>query len=228
VAGGTAADLRSGRVLSGHRSGGAVHGRAAVGMLAGTISQVAFELAYRWTARRGWAPAFLAGCAVFGTVTVALSLPRWAALATFALVVVALAASCGLTARRAHGPAAAPARPPRWDIPVRMLAATAVVMLITALTPVLGPHLAGCCPRPSRPSAPYSPASPSTPMVARAPSGSSTACCSACLPPLLFVVLALALPAVGLPYFAMATAGAAAAQAMSTLAIPRDQDPNMP
>jgi hypothetical protein len=31
----------------------------------------------------------------------------------------------------------------RWDIPVRMLLATAMVVLITELAPLLGPHLAG-------------------------------------------------------------------------------------
>jgi hypothetical protein len=42
-------------------------------MLAGTTSQVAFALLYRRAARRGTAPAALAGCAGFAAATVALA-----------------------------------------------------------------------------------------------------------------------------------------------------------
>ncbi len=32
---------------------------------------------------------------------------------------------------------------PRWDIPLRMTVATLVVLAITTLAPIIGPHLAG-------------------------------------------------------------------------------------
>jgi hypothetical protein len=63
--------------------------------------------------------------------------------ATFALVLATLIVGDAATARRAAGPLSEPTRPPRWDIPVRMLAATAIVVLITALARMPGSHLAG-------------------------------------------------------------------------------------
>jgi hypothetical protein len=116
---------------------------AAVGMLAGTSSQVAFALAYRSLAQRGPRRAWLAGCAAFAAATIALSFLHWPAPDTFALVLASLAVGFAVMTRRAPGPLSEPMRPPRWDIPVRMLAATAVVLLITSLAPIAGAHLAG-------------------------------------------------------------------------------------
>jgi hypothetical protein len=50
---------------------------AAVGMLAGAISQVAFALAYRSAARRGPTRASLAGCGAFTAATITLSFLHW-------------------------------------------------------------------------------------------------------------------------------------------------------
>ena len=67
-----------------------------------------------------------------------------AAVPTFGLVLLALGAGYVAVRRRAPAPPQAdPRRLPRWDIPVRMVAATAVVVLITTLAPFLGSHLAG-------------------------------------------------------------------------------------
>jgi hypothetical protein len=118
-------------------------GSAAVGMLAGTSSQVAFALAYRLLARRGARRAGIAGCAAFAAATIALSFLRRPAPETFALVLATLAFGYAVTARRAPGPLAESTQPPRWDIPVRMVTATAVVLLITTVAPILGSHLAG-------------------------------------------------------------------------------------
>jgi hypothetical protein len=46
---------------------------AAVGMLAATTSQVAFALAYRVVARRGWLAPCAAGCAAFAATTAGLA-----------------------------------------------------------------------------------------------------------------------------------------------------------
>jgi hypothetical protein len=118
-------------------------GEAAVGMLAGTSSQVIFALAYRAAARRGAPLAFLSGAATFAAATVGLSLLRWSALATFVLVLASLVLGIVVASRRQTEAQPEPTAPPRWDIPVRMLAATVVVVAITASAPVLGPHLAG-------------------------------------------------------------------------------------
>jgi hypothetical protein len=74
--------------------------KAVVGMLAGTISQVAFALAYRALARRGRIPAFLGGCLGFAVSTVALAHLHRPALPTFGIVLAVLS-------HHAHGPTAA-------------------------------------------------------------------------------------------------------------------------
>jgi hypothetical protein len=123
--------------------GASFAGGAAVGMLAATSSQVAFALAYRSLAGRGAGPAFAAGCAAFVAATVGLSVVHWPAAETFALVLATLLAGYAVTLRHGSVPPDARMHPPRWDIPVRMVAATGVVVLITASAPTLGPHLAG-------------------------------------------------------------------------------------
>lgn len=195
---------------------------AAVGMLAGTISQVAFAVSYRHTARRGWVPAFLAGCLGFAALTVALSYLHAPVWLTFGLVLVALAAGYGLTFKAAAGPPTAkPAAAPRWDIPVRMLVATAVVVAITGLAPVLGPHLAGLL-------SPFPVFGAVLAIFTQHTHGPGGACgvldgllLGLLAPAVFFLVLALTLPPLGLVAFAIAAVAALAAQAVTMLAIPR-------
>jgi hypothetical protein len=78
-------DLRS-RSHSSTDQGASFAASAAVGMLAATASQVAFELAYGWSSRRGAMSAFLCGFVAFAAATVALSFLHWPAIATFILV----------------------------------------------------------------------------------------------------------------------------------------------
>ncbi|HXF71684.1 MAG TPA: hypothetical protein VNO79_03625 [Actinomycetota bacterium] len=118
-------------------------GDAAVGMLAGTSSQAAFAVAYRAFVRRGWPPSFAAGCAAFTASTVGLARLPWSAWPTFALVVATLAAGYVATRPRDRSTEGVAADLPRWDIPVRMGLATAVVLTITGLAPIIGAHLAG-------------------------------------------------------------------------------------
>lgn len=201
---------------------------AAVGMLAGTISQVAFALAYGLVARRGAARAALLGCAAFTGATIVLSFLDSSAPATFALVLVVLAGAFVVTRRRSPEPLSEPTRLPRWDIPVRMLAATTVAVVITTLAPYLGSHLAGL----------LSPFPVFGAVVAifthrsYGPVGATQALDGLLFglvaPAVFFVILALMLPAVGLVAFAAATAAAFAAQGASMLAIPRDQQPRAP
>jgi hypothetical protein len=200
---------------------------AAVGMLAATSSQVAFALAYRSVALRGRARAWLAGCAAFAAATVTLSFLRWPALATFALVLATLLLAYAVTARYAPGPLSEPTHPPRWDIPVRMLAATAVVVLITTLAPVLGSHLAGLL-------SPFPVFGAVLAMFTHhthGPAGAMQVLDGLLLgllaPAVFFLVLALMLPTAGLLAFVGATAAALATQGVTMLAIPRDPQPTV-
>jgi hypothetical protein len=115
---------------------------AAWGIMAGTLSQAAFAVAYAWLARRTrWPLATLAGCAAFALATAAL-----ASATTPASVLGIVAAAALVTALWLMPPAreaqSAP-RSPRWDLPARMAVATAFVLVVTALAGVLGPRLAG-------------------------------------------------------------------------------------
>jgi hypothetical protein len=117
---------------------------AAAGTLAGGISQAAFSLAYTRVAfRADWPIALLAGCLGFAAATLALGylvLPLWIVFPSVlvalvvALVLVPGGVGFALIVRRRYG---------RWDIPVRMLVATVVVLVLTGFAPSLGPRLTG-------------------------------------------------------------------------------------
>jgi hypothetical protein len=114
---------------------------AAFGSLAGAIAEVAFCLAYGWSAFRGWPLALSAACVAFVVVAGALQRLSLGLLALAALVVVSLALALrGMPRRVAVVPTG---DPPRWDIPARMLITTALVVGLTELAPLLGPRLSG-------------------------------------------------------------------------------------
>lgn len=131
---------------------GAAFGAAAVvGSLAGAAAEAAFSLAYAWSAVRGprllprrldgWAPALLAGSAAYAATALLLEPLGLGPVALTVVVVVALALSLRLMPAGGGGSSTAPA--PRWDLPARMVLATAVVLALTALAPWLGARLAG-------------------------------------------------------------------------------------
>jgi hypothetical protein len=114
------------------------------GTLAGTISQALFCVAYGWLARRGgWPSALVGGCLAFAISTAALQ--RWTpplpVLLPGVVGVLVLALRLMPDARRRAS--SARREPPRWDIPLRMAAATGVVLLLTGIAPALGPRLTG-------------------------------------------------------------------------------------
>jgi hypothetical protein len=195
---------------------------AAVGMLAATISQVAFALAYRTVARGGWLAPFAAGSAAFAATTVGLAYLHWRALPTFALVAATLVAGYAVTRREDDlaQTEVALRNPPRWDIPVRMAAATAVVLAITTLAPVIGAHLAGL----------LSPFPVFGAVLAvfthhtHGP-GSGIAVLDGLImglaaPAVFFLAVALALPQLGLVSFAVATLAALIVQTGTMFAMP--------
>jgi hypothetical protein len=114
-----------------------------LGSLAGAASEAGFGLAYSLIARRaGWAAALAAGSlgfAICGAVLAAAGLSLWPAVATAA---AALAAALTLMPRLGGGEATLP-RPPRWELPARMIVATALVLGLTTLAPHVGPRLSG-------------------------------------------------------------------------------------
>jgi uncharacterized membrane protein (GlpM family) len=196
---------------------------AAIGMLAATLSQVAFALAYSRRSARGATAALLAGGIAFAASTFLLSFLHWSAWETFVLVLCSLAVGYVATRRDAPAPVAEPNQLPRWDIPVRMVAATLVVVVITTLAPALGSHLAGL----------LSPFPVFAAVLAvfthhtHGPVGARQTLHGLLLgllaPAVFFLVLAVTLEPAGLWAFALSSAAAFAAQTLSLFAIPRGQ-----
>ena len=117
--------------------------RAAEGIMAGTASQAAFCLAYAWTAARtGWALSLVAATVAFGAITAMLNAITLPAPVYFVLMLAVLALSLALMPHRMI-PTAQPIEFPRWDLPARMIVATAFVVGLTSLAPLLGARLAG-------------------------------------------------------------------------------------
>ncbi len=115
---------------------------AVVGSLAGAVAEVAFSLAYGWSAlRRSWPMALLAGTAAYAVVAALVQGLALGPVALFALVIGALVVTLRLMPRGAPG--AAPVVAPRWDLPARMVLATTVVLVLTALAPRLGAQWSG-------------------------------------------------------------------------------------
>lgn len=116
---------------------------ATEGSLTGTAAVATFCLAYARVGRdRRWWPGFLAGCA--GYATVALALQPLMVGHDLALIVVAVAAptaSLALLPARISLPLALP--PAWWDLPARMLVGAGLVVGITSFSMVIGPQLSG-------------------------------------------------------------------------------------
>jgi hypothetical protein len=116
----------------------------AAGTLAGAISQAAFCLTYGWLALRwGWLCTVSASCLAFVVSTVVLQHLTLPPVPLFLMVVAALMVALRLMPERAETSAAVVGPLPRWDIPTRMVVATAFVLLLTGVAPALGPRLTG-------------------------------------------------------------------------------------
>ena len=197
---------------------------AATGMMAGTISQVACALAYRAVAQHGIVAALPVGILGFAASTLALSHVHWSALPMFVLVLASVVTGFLLTRRTASPATYAQAKPPRWDIPVRMIVATAVTFGVTAAAPIIGPHLAGLL-------SPLPVFGIVLAVFSHRTHGPAAAIgvleglvLGLLAPAAFFLVLALTLPAIGLVAFGLASAVALTAQA-TTLALPRVSPP---
>ena len=115
---------------------------AVAGSLVGAVAEAAFSVAYgRSAARSGWLASLLAGSVAYAGVAAVLQGLGLGPVVLFALVIASLTASLRLLPPATRG--AAPAPPPGWDLPARMVLATAVVLVITGLAPRLGARLSG-------------------------------------------------------------------------------------
>jgi len=112
------------------------------GIILGYISQAVFCLAYAWLSSRYNCPSsVLLGWSVFFTVTVALDWVSVPLIICFTAVVLSLVLILKLFPKIAI--VASRRETSSWQIPIRILAATATVLLITALATWLGPQLSG-------------------------------------------------------------------------------------
>ncbi len=122
--------------------GTAFAARAAQGTLLGLISVASFCLAYSWLSlRAGWLGSLLAGWCVFFASTFVLdrfSVPLFIA---FAGVIAFLAIVLKLFPTYDGRSSVMP--PPRWEVLLRMVTATAFVLALTAVSGLLGPQLSG-------------------------------------------------------------------------------------
>jgi len=101
--------------------------RAATGTLLGLVSATAFSMTYRLLApRTGWARCAGPGVAAFLATTAVLAQVPVTTPSAFGLVCAVLA-GCLPLMRRGPRPALALPPPPAWDVPARMVTATALV-----------------------------------------------------------------------------------------------------
>ena len=123
--------------------GSAFGAAAAEASLAGCVAITAYALVYARTANRHRWPAALA-TALAGWLLAALAVQptlHWPVWALFGLV--ALVIGLALLLMPAGASRAAPATSSRWDVPLRMAVATAVVLAVTAAAPILGAGTSG-------------------------------------------------------------------------------------
>jgi hypothetical protein len=117
---------------------------ASLGTLAGSLSDIAFCLAYAWLALRwSWPGTVLAGCLAFLAATAALRFVVLPAAPLYLIVVAALLGALRLMPAVAKRASSVAVSPPRWDLPARMVVATVFLILLTGASAALGPHLTG-------------------------------------------------------------------------------------
>ena len=121
---------------------------AAAGSIAGVSASAVFAVAYAAMARRFAWPASLvvASLAFAAAVLVLRAAPLDSGLPLPLLALYAGGVAAAIAGIRLIPPPRAieeAPEPPRWDLPVRMGVATALVILITSAAPLLGPQLSG-------------------------------------------------------------------------------------
>lgn len=122
--------------------GTAFAARAAQGTMLGLISVASFCLTYSWLSLRlGWLSSLLISWCVFFASTFILEKLSVPLIFAFAGVIAFLAIVLKLFPS-SQGQSIAPS-PPQWELPLRMVTATAFVLVLTGISGLLGPQLSG-------------------------------------------------------------------------------------
>jgi hypothetical protein len=121
---------------------------AAAGSIGGVAASAVFAVAYAAMARRfEWLASLAVASLAFGLAVVALrALPLESGLPLPLLALYlggVAAAMLGIRLIPAPGVLEEAPAAPRWDLPVRMVVATGLVIVITGAAPLLGPQLSG-------------------------------------------------------------------------------------
>jgi len=115
---------------------------AARASLLGLVGVAGFCLVYAHASTRlHWTMSLLLGWSSFAIVTVAMYGLRVGPIAAFAMAVAVLCAARALLPP--HGPLSPASGAPRWDLPLRMLSAGALVFSLTAAAERLGSSISG-------------------------------------------------------------------------------------
>jgi len=123
--------------------GPAFAARAVDASLAGNMAIVAFCLGFASAARRdGWMAALAAGALGFAVVALAILATAWVPWPATLAIVVAVSLA-GLRLLPAVGPLGPRRAAPAWDIPLRIVLGTGIVVALTTAAPSLGEELSG-------------------------------------------------------------------------------------
>jgi len=115
---------------------------AALGVISGGLSLVAYALTYAWLATRfRWYVALLGSFTIFAISTTLLQNVTFRLVPIFLVVCAAIA--LGLYWMPDQAVEEGDARPGPWDIPTRILVGTSFILLITGSASFIGPRLTG-------------------------------------------------------------------------------------
>jgi hypothetical protein len=116
---------------------------AALGVLSGGFSLVAYALTYSWLATRfRWYVAITGSLLVFATSTALLQNHIFPLVPVIVLLCAALAAGLWLMPRD-EVEKESENQPGKWDIPIRIFIGTSFILLLTGIAPLIGPRLTG-------------------------------------------------------------------------------------
>jgi hypothetical protein len=116
---------------------------AALGVLSGGLSLVAYALSYSWLATRfRWPTAISGSLLVFAASTVFLQSHTFPLLPVFGMVLVVLLIGLRFMPKDTLE-TASESQPGLWDIPIRIVIGTSFILLLTGIAPLIGPRLTG-------------------------------------------------------------------------------------